>query len=78
MATDLGYVSEDVDRNLCDSDIVLIESNYEEKLLINGSYPWYLKERIRSDHGHLANRDCAAEVARLAQLGVESVYSRSS
>ena len=70
LATDLGYVSEDVDCSLCDSDIVLIESNYEEELLLNGSYPWYLKERIQGDHGHLSNRACAAEVSRLAQSGV--------
>ena len=71
LSTDLGYVSKEVDRNLCDSDVVMLESNYEEEMLINGSYPQFLKERIQSDRGHLSNRDCAAETVRLAQTGID-------
>jgi phosphoribosyl 1,2-cyclic phosphodiesterase len=32
-----------------------LESNYDEEMLENGTYPQHLKERIRSDHGHLSN-----------------------
>jgi phosphoribosyl 1,2-cyclic phosphodiesterase len=35
--------------------LLVIESNYDEEMLENGSYPYYLKTRIRSDYGHLGN-----------------------
>ena len=54
------------------SDMVLLESNYEEELLVHGSYPPFLKDRIRGDRGHLSNADCAATVNQLAQAGVRS------
>ena len=38
-----------------DVDLLVIESNYDEEMLVNGSYPYYLKTRIQSDHGHLGN-----------------------
>ncbi len=72
LCTDLGYVSQDVAAHLQNSDIVLLESNYEEELLVHGSYPPFLKDRIRGDRGHLSNADCAAAVNRLAQAGVRS------
>lgn len=33
-----------------------LEANYNEDLLESGYYPYYLKERIRSDKGHLSNK----------------------
>ena len=32
-----------------------LEANYDEAMLVNGRYPYMLKERIRGDHGHLSN-----------------------
>jgi phosphoribosyl 1,2-cyclic phosphodiesterase len=40
-------------------DGVLLESNYDEKMLENGPYPEELKQRIRSDSGHLSNTESA-------------------
>ena len=51
---------------------MIIESNYDEDMLQNGPYPYYLKQRIRSNHGHLSNSDCARLVAALADVGVRS------
>ena len=34
---------------------VLLESNHDIDMLINGPYPYHLKQRILSDHGHLSN-----------------------
>jgi len=36
-----------------EANLLVIESNYDEEMLENGSYPYYYKTRIRSDHGHL-------------------------
>jgi len=33
-----------------------LEANYDEKMLEDGTYPYYLKQRIRGDKGHLSNK----------------------
>jgi phosphoribosyl 1,2-cyclic phosphodiesterase len=33
-----------------------LESNYDEEMLENGNYPFYLKKRISGNMGHLSNR----------------------
>ena len=48
------------------ADIVMIESNYDKEMLINGSYPYFLKKRILSDHRHLCNLVCAEAVRQIA------------
>ncbi len=57
VATDFGHVTEDIKYYLKNIDILLLESNYDEKMLMNGSYPYTLKRRIKSDKGHLSNID---------------------
>lgn len=68
-ATDLGTVTDEIWRGLMGADLVLIESNYEPRLLEISSYPYYLRRRIASDRGHLSNPDCAETVRRLAATG---------
>lgn len=69
VATDIGHINEELLRNLQHSDLILLESNHDLQMLQNGSYPYYLKRRILSDHGHLSN-EAAGEVAvQLAASG---------
>ena len=70
LCTDLGYVTKEADAHLHESDFIFIESNYDKDMLLNGSYPRFLKQRILSEKGHLSNADCAAELLRLAKCGV--------
>jgi len=37
--------------------MVLLESNHDVDMLVNGPYPYPLKQHILSDHGHLSNFD---------------------
>jgi phosphoribosyl 1,2-cyclic phosphodiesterase len=60
VATDLGEVTGEIHSALKQSTITVFESNHDEGMLENGSYPAILKSRIRSDTGHLSNRQCAA------------------
>lgn len=63
-ATDLGYVGEEVIAYLKESDYMVLEANYDEKMLLEGSYPAYLKSRILAPTGHLSNDQagrCLAE-----------------
>ena len=69
VATDLGQVTDGVDRALSGCDLVLLESNYDPGMLACGPYPYYLKKRISSQLGHLSNDDCAAQLVRLVESG---------
>ena len=53
--TDIGIVNQSVIDNFSQCDAVFLESNYDEKMLWDGSYPYYLKQRVASEVGHLSN-----------------------
>lgn len=69
ICTDLGHITETVEKNITGCDLVMLESNYDPQMLQNGSYPYQLKERIFSDHGHLSNNDCAKQLKKLVDNG---------
>jgi phosphoribosyl 1,2-cyclic phosphodiesterase len=54
--TDIGEPCENVILHLQKCDGIFLESNYDEKMLWEGSYPWFLKRRIDSEFGHLSNK----------------------
>ena len=69
IATDMGYMTDDVRNAVAHSNFAVIESNHDVDMLKNGPYPFVLKKRILSKYGHLSNPDCAAELAGLVQSG---------
>lgn len=73
LATDMGCVTEEILGGVLGADAVVIESNHDEQMLRYGSYPYQLKRRILSDHGHLSNADCAALARRLAENGTRYI-----
>lgn len=73
IATDLGYVPDEVCRCLQGVDVLLIEANYDEKKLYYGSYPQMLKNRIASKNGHLSNDDCAECVLNAVKCGTKEI-----
>jgi phosphoribosyl 1,2-cyclic phosphodiesterase len=54
--TDIGSICEHVISNFKRCNAVFLEANYDETMLDEGNYPWYLKNRIRSGKGHLSNK----------------------
>lgn len=56
LATDLGIVTPSVMENLKDCHLLIIEANHDPDMLVNGPYPWTLKQRIQSRSGHLSNK----------------------
>lgn len=60
-ATDMGYINDELMEELTDLDLLLLESNHDIDMLMSGSYPRFLKRRIRGEKGHLSN-DAAAEI----------------
>jgi phosphoribosyl 1,2-cyclic phosphodiesterase len=53
--TDIGYACKRVIKYFSQCHAVFLESNYCEDMLEKGYYPEHLKNRIRSDEGHLSN-----------------------
>lgn len=71
--TDLGYVSDEVKRAVTGANAVLLEANYDEQMLRDGIYPVELKERIRSEYGHLSNDDSGKFAAALIKSGTSRI-----
>lgn len=57
--TDLGHVFPGLKDVLFSLDAVVIESNYDHKMLETGFYPERLKRRIRGPGGHISNDESA-------------------
>ena len=55
VAIDLGKYDEYTVSNLTGLDAVLLEANHDIHMLEVGGYPYYLKQRILGDKGHLSN-----------------------
>lgn len=53
--TDIGSNCEHVISNFKQCHAAFLETNYDERMLDEGGYPYYLKRRIRSGKGHLSN-----------------------
>ena len=73
VATDLGHITGEVREWVTGCRTVLLESNYDKKLLEMGGYPWFLKRRISSEQGHLENADSARFAADLAESGTARI-----
>ncbi|MFV0342297.1 MAG: MBL fold metallo-hydrolase [Anaerocolumna sp.] len=65
MATDLGKFDAYIISKLAGSEILLLEANYDENMLMVGAYPYYLKQRIIGDKGHLSNDTSAKLIKKL-------------
>lgn len=55
IVTDVGYITDEIFEEIIDADLLLLEANHEKEILLMGSYPYALKQRILGDHGHLSN-----------------------
>ncbi len=53
--TDIGHSCPEVVHCFKQCHAVFLESNYCDDMLDRGNYPFHLKKRISSDHGHLSN-----------------------
>ena len=73
IATDLGCISGGWLKHVIGADAVILESNFDPGMLMSGSYPYELKRRIQSRHGHLSNDDAGEVLVELARAGVQQV-----
>lgn len=63
IVTDLGHICATAAPYIKAANLLVIESNYDEQMLTEGTYPYYLKQRILSNNGHLGNHQTSAFLA---------------
>jgi len=74
VATDLGFVNDQIHSYISQSNIVILEANYDLEMLKNGSYPYLLKQRILSDTGHLGNTEAGIFLAENWHPELKHIY----
>lgn len=72
--TDIGEPCSNVTGHVSQCNALFLESNYDEKMLMNGNYPWYLKTRVSSAKGHLSNMQALQLVQEHAGPGLECIF----
>ena len=70
MITDLGSVNRGIVRALQELDALVLEMNHDLRMLVEGPYPWSLKQRIRGDRGHLSNEQGARLLQEILHGGL--------
>lgn len=73
IVTDVGHACQKINDVVADSDFLCFESNYDENMLDNGSYPWSTKKWIKSDQGHLSNTQSAVCIIENARKKLKHV-----
>lgn len=70
--TDTGYIHHKNDQKLKNHDIYIMESNHDIEMLMNGKYPYHIKQRIQGDRGHLSNEDASKKL--MNYIGPKTKY----
>ena len=73
VATDLGIVTAMVKEHLKECALLVLEANHDPDMLINGPYPWPLKQRIKGRSGHLSNHDSMALLSEIQHDNLKHV-----
>lgn len=71
--TDLGKYDDYIVDSLKDLDVILLEANHDIKMLQVGKYPYYLKQRILGDKGHLSNEASGRLLCRLLHDNLKKI-----
>lgn len=74
ICTDTGIITERADHYLQQATAIMIESNYDENMLVNGRYREYLKARIRSEIGHLDNAETARYISAIYKPSLKHIF----
>lgn len=73
VCTDLGKYTDSIVEAFTGVDALLIEANHDVNMLQVGRYPYYLKQRILSDRGHLSNENCGRLLCQLLHDDMKSI-----
>ena len=73
IATDMGMVTEENEEKLQGMNAILLEANHDVNMLQVGPYPYYLKQRILGNKGHLSNENAGRLLSRIAHEGLKHI-----
>lgn len=73
IVTDLGNYNDYTVESLKGMDAVLLEANHDINMLQVGPYPYYLKQRILGDRGHLSNERAGQLLCRILHHNMQAV-----
>lgn len=73
VCTDLGVYNDYTVECLKGMDVLLLESNHDVNMLQVGSYPYYLKQRILGNRGHLSNENAGRLLSRVLHDDLKKV-----
>ena len=72
--TDIGSPCQNVKHHLSQCHALFLETNYDQQLLKNGPYPYYLKARIDSEVGHMSNVQAFQLLEEHGHSGLQCVF----
>ena len=73
LVTDLGIYDESILHAVAGAEILYLEANHDVNMLLVGTYPYYLKQRILGERGHLSNDAAAKLVCEVLHPGLKHV-----
>lgn len=73
VATDMGKYNDYTVSNLEKLDALVIEANHDIRMLLAGTYPYYLKQRILGDRGHLSNEMSGRLINDILHDGIKHI-----
>jgi phosphoribosyl 1,2-cyclic phosphodiesterase len=74
IVTDIGAPTALVRERLRGCHAVVVESNHDERMLLDAPRPWHLKQRIMGRQGHMSNRGAAAMLCEIAGPQLAHVF----
>jgi len=74
ICADVGQISRAINFFLNNVDLLAIETNHDETMLLNGSYPLSLKQRILSKFGHLSNKAAANFLKTVSNTRLKHIF----
>lgn len=74
LVTDAGRVTPDIEKFVAMADHIIIESNHDVPMLVNGHYPERLKQRVLGEFGHMSNDTCAELLKRTWHPTVRHIF----
>ena len=74
LITDAGCITDSIRHYVAKANYLVVEANYEDSMLEQGSYPQNLRNRIRSPKGHLANHETGELLAGSATADLRRVW----
>ena len=73
-ASDVGCTNNIIKENFKNSDVIVVESNYDYNMLMTGPYHWELKNRVKGRNGHLSNAEASKLISQVMSDKLKKIY----